>query len=209
LYRYNAAQYELGEMFRRGLFTDSVELFLARKYLTLAAEQGHAEAVARLAEMDRDRLRLEEMRRDRFRDGRRCVFCGADDASECVLVLPERAVLRRGVLDRALAPRGGLRLHDGGGRGAAQGDVRADAPGEAREEEERGGRGVRRRRKADAEELGGELIKRARRSAQNNDDDGDDDDGGRVDVASFRFRGCALLRTKNETRGGMFYKKDK
>jgi hypothetical protein len=29
--RYDAAQYELGEMFRKGLFTDSVELFLARK----------------------------------------------------------------------------------------------------------------------------------------------------------------------------------
>jgi TPR repeat protein len=76
MYRYNVAQYELGEMFHRGLFTDSVELFLARKYLTLAAEQGHTEAVARLEDMRRDKLRLEEMRRDGFR----CVFCGADDA---------------------------------------------------------------------------------------------------------------------------------
>ena len=69
-YRYVVALYELGEMFRRGLFTDSVELFLARKYLTLAAEQGHAEAVERLEEALRDRLR--------------CVLCGAADApSEC------------------------------------------------------------------------------------------------------------------------------
>jgi TPR repeat protein len=82
--RYNAAQYELGEMFRRGLFTDSVELFLARKYLTLAAAQGHAEAVARLEEMDRDRLRLEEMRRD----GLRCVFCGADDVPNACSYCP-------------------------------------------------------------------------------------------------------------------------
>ena len=76
MYRYNAAQYELGEMFRRSLFTGSVELFLARKYLTLAADQSHAEAVARLEEMRRDRLRKEEMRCV----GLRCVFCGADDA---------------------------------------------------------------------------------------------------------------------------------
>jgi hypothetical protein len=72
LYRYNVAQYQLGEMFRRGLFTDSVELFLARKYLNLATEQGHTEAVARLSEMDRERLH--------------CAFCGADDApNECAL----------------------------------------------------------------------------------------------------------------------------
>jgi TPR repeat protein len=85
LYRYNAAQYELGEMFCRGLFTDSVELFLARKYLTLAAEQGHAEAVARLEEMRRDKLRLEEMRRD----GLRCALCGADDAPNACSYCPK------------------------------------------------------------------------------------------------------------------------
>jgi TPR repeat protein len=75
LYRYNLAQYELGEMFRRGLFTDSVEMFLARKYLTLAAEQGHAEAVAQ----------LEEMRRD----GLRCALCGADDAPNACSYCPK------------------------------------------------------------------------------------------------------------------------
>jgi TPR repeat protein len=32
------AQYELSEMFRKGLFTETVELFLARKYLNQAAE---------------------------------------------------------------------------------------------------------------------------------------------------------------------------
>jgi hypothetical protein len=37
------------------------------------------------------------------------------------------ATLRHGVLDRALALRGGLRLHARGGGGAAQGDVREDA----------------------------------------------------------------------------------
>jgi TPR repeat protein len=66
LYRYDVAQYELGDMFRRGLFTDRVIRFFARKYLKLAAEQGHAEAVARLGEMRRDRLR--------------CALFGAADA---------------------------------------------------------------------------------------------------------------------------------
>ena len=84
-YRYNAAHYELGEMFRRSLFTGSVELFLARKYLTLAADQSHAEAVARLEEMRRDRLRKEEMRCV----GLRCVFCGADDAPNACSYCPK------------------------------------------------------------------------------------------------------------------------
>jgi hypothetical protein len=78
-YRYVVAQYELSDMFRRGLFTDSVELFLAHKYLTLAAEQGHAEAVAR----------LEEMRRDRLRCAARCALCGAADAPNACSYCPK------------------------------------------------------------------------------------------------------------------------
>jgi TPR repeat protein len=65
-----AAQWELGKIFRKGELYCGVKMELARKYLNLAAEQGHdgasASASARLAEMNRERLH--------------CAFCGADDA---------------------------------------------------------------------------------------------------------------------------------
>jgi TPR repeat protein len=61
--RLKEAQYELGEMFRRGLFCDHVEnMIFARKYFRRAARQGHAEAVERLREI------------------RSCAYCGAADA---------------------------------------------------------------------------------------------------------------------------------
>jgi TPR repeat protein len=64
------AQWDLGEMFRRGDLYFRVKMHLARKYIEMAAEQGHPEAVERLEESRPDRLR--------------CVFCGAGDApSEC------------------------------------------------------------------------------------------------------------------------------
>jgi TPR repeat protein len=57
------AQYELGEMFRRGVFCDHVEnMIFARKHLRRAARQGHADAVERLKEI------------------RSCAYCGAADA---------------------------------------------------------------------------------------------------------------------------------
>jgi hypothetical protein len=63
------AQWELGEWFRRGVFCD-VHMGFARKYIRRASKQGHAAALARMAE-----LRL-------------CVNCGADDAArKCKLCL--------------------------------------------------------------------------------------------------------------------------
>jgi TPR repeat protein len=55
------AQYELGEMCRKGVFCD-VHMRFARKHIRRASRQGHAEAVARM------------------RERRSCAFCGADDA---------------------------------------------------------------------------------------------------------------------------------
>jgi TPR repeat protein len=55
------AQYELGEMFRRGLFC-KVHMRFARNYTRRASVQGHVEATARMIEL------------------RSCVMCGADDA---------------------------------------------------------------------------------------------------------------------------------
>jgi hypothetical protein len=61
------AQYELGEMFRPGLFCD-VNMRFARKHVRRASRQGHAEAV------------------ERMRERRSCAFCGADDAPKaCAL----------------------------------------------------------------------------------------------------------------------------
>jgi TPR repeat protein len=60
------AQGLLGEIFRKGELYCGVKMYLARKYLKLAAEQGDAPSIAR----------LEEMRRDGFR----CMLCGADAA---------------------------------------------------------------------------------------------------------------------------------
>jgi TPR repeat protein len=54
------AQWELGEWFLRGVFCD-VHMPFARKYIRRASKQGHAAALARMAEL------------------RRCVHCGADD----------------------------------------------------------------------------------------------------------------------------------
>jgi hypothetical protein len=56
------AQYELGEVFRHGIVCD-VHMRFARKYIKRAANQGHAEAIARMKEL------------------RSCVMCGADDAT--------------------------------------------------------------------------------------------------------------------------------
>jgi len=56
------AQYELGEMFRHGVVRE-VHMRFARKYIKRAANQGHAEAIARMKEL------------------RSCVMCGADDAT--------------------------------------------------------------------------------------------------------------------------------
>jgi hypothetical protein len=55
------AQYELGEMFRCGIFCD-VRMRFARKYIRRASVQGHADAMERMKEL------------------RSCVLCGADDA---------------------------------------------------------------------------------------------------------------------------------
>jgi hypothetical protein len=55
------AQFELGEMFGKGVFCD-VNMRFARRYIRRAARQGHAEAVARM------------------RERRSCAFSGADDA---------------------------------------------------------------------------------------------------------------------------------
>jgi hypothetical protein len=55
------AQWELGEMFRKGIFCD-VHMFFARQYIKRAARQGHAEAIARVKELCR------------------CVYCGAERA---------------------------------------------------------------------------------------------------------------------------------
>jgi len=54
-------QYELGEMFRYGLFS-KVYMRLARKYIRRASVQGHVEAIARIKEL------------------RSCMLCGGDDA---------------------------------------------------------------------------------------------------------------------------------
>jgi TPR repeat protein len=56
------AQYELGEMFRRGDFCDHIYMRLARKYIRRASVQGHVEAIARMKEL------------------RSCVMCCMDDA---------------------------------------------------------------------------------------------------------------------------------
>jgi TPR repeat protein len=66
------AQWHLGEIFRAGELYCGVKIKLARKYIRLAAEQGQPNAVARVEQMDHERLC--------------CVLCGADDApSECEL----------------------------------------------------------------------------------------------------------------------------
>ena len=57
------AQYELGEMFRHGVFCDHIYMRFARKYIRRASVQGHVEAIARM------------------KDLRSCVMCGADSAS--------------------------------------------------------------------------------------------------------------------------------
>jgi TPR repeat protein len=56
------AQYELGEMFRHGVFCDHIYMRFARKYIKRASVQGHVEAISRMKEL------------------RSCVMCGADDA---------------------------------------------------------------------------------------------------------------------------------
>jgi TPR repeat protein len=56
------AQYELGEMFRHGVFCDHSYMRFARKYIRRASVQGHVEAIARIKEL------------------RSCVMCGVDDA---------------------------------------------------------------------------------------------------------------------------------
>jgi TPR repeat protein len=63
------AQWELGKIHRKGELYCGIKNRLARKYMTLAADQGQPEAVARLEEMRLERLR--------------CVFCGADALLEC------------------------------------------------------------------------------------------------------------------------------
>lgn len=55
------AKWELGEMFRRGLFC-GVRMHIARKYIRRASTQGHAEVVERMKEL------------------RRCLYCAATDA---------------------------------------------------------------------------------------------------------------------------------
>ena len=55
-------QYELGEMFRHGVFCDHIYMRFARKYIRRASVQGHVEAISRIKEL------------------RSCVMCGADDA---------------------------------------------------------------------------------------------------------------------------------
>lgn len=72
LQRHAAAQWHLGEIFRAGELHCGAKLKRARKYFYMAAEQGHPDAIARLEEMNRERLH--------------CALCGADDApSECAL----------------------------------------------------------------------------------------------------------------------------
>jgi hypothetical protein len=56
------AQYELGEMFRHGVFCDHIYMRFARKYIRRASVQGHVEAIVRM------------------KDLRSCVMCGTDDA---------------------------------------------------------------------------------------------------------------------------------
>ena len=53
------AQYELGEMFRLGLFCDTVYMRLARNYVRRASVQGHVDALVRMQQL------------------RSCVLCGA------------------------------------------------------------------------------------------------------------------------------------
>ena len=55
------AQYELGKMFRHGIFCD-VHARFARRYIRRASKQGHVDATACMKEL------------------RSCVFCGVDDA---------------------------------------------------------------------------------------------------------------------------------
>ena len=45
------AQYELGEVFRRGLFCDHIYMHLARKYIRRAPVQDHLEAIVRMKEL--------------------------------------------------------------------------------------------------------------------------------------------------------------
>jgi hypothetical protein len=45
------AQYELGEMFRHGIFCDHIYMRIARKYIRRASVQGHVEAIARMKEL--------------------------------------------------------------------------------------------------------------------------------------------------------------
>ena len=56
------AQYELGEMFRHGVFCDHIYMRFTRNYIRRASVQGHVEAIARMQDL------------------RSCVLCGADDA---------------------------------------------------------------------------------------------------------------------------------
>jgi hypothetical protein len=56
------AQYELGEMFRHGVFCDHIYTRFARKHIRRASVQGHVEAIARMKEL------------------RSCLMCGAADA---------------------------------------------------------------------------------------------------------------------------------
>jgi len=56
------AEYELGEMFRHGVFCDHIYMRIARKYIRRASVQGHVWAIARMKEL------------------RSCLMCGAADA---------------------------------------------------------------------------------------------------------------------------------
>jgi len=56
------AQYELGEMFRHGLFCDHIYMRFAHKYIRRASVQGDVDAIVRMKEL------------------RSCVMCGSDDA---------------------------------------------------------------------------------------------------------------------------------
>jgi hypothetical protein len=56
------AEYELGEMFRHGVFCDHIYMRIARKYIRRASVQGHVEAIARMKEL------------------RSCLMCGVADA---------------------------------------------------------------------------------------------------------------------------------
>jgi hypothetical protein len=57
------AQYELGEMFRHGIFCDHIYMRFARKYIRRASVQGHVEAITRMKEL------------------RSCVLCGVNNAT--------------------------------------------------------------------------------------------------------------------------------